>query len=129
MKTMKTHVFILLTIIALYTSCERENEANYCSCDLIGTWINQEPNYDALIFQNDTLLERKNLQTGSINHRYSIKIYSNELVLKYIGFDKIELPGIKFKYFLNESKDTLYIENLNQYYPYYNSNNFYKLKN
>ena len=119
----------LFTIIALFMSCERENSNNYCACDLLGTWINLELSYDALIFQNDTFLERKNLQTGSVNHQYNITINSNDIVIKYTGYDKIDMPRSRHKYFLNKTKDTLVIEDLSQYYPNYNGNKFYKLKN
>jgi hypothetical protein len=125
---MKTHILIFLVYFVFsIAGCQKEDVDNYFS-SLQGTWINLETDFDALIFQNDTLLERKNLQTGSINHYYNIKIESDEIVLKYTGRDKIELIISKHKYYLNTSKDTLVIENLSQYYPNYIGNKFYKSK-
>jgi hypothetical protein len=126
---MKTKILVLLALfIFSIAGCQNDDgDDNYFS-SLQGTWINLESDFDALIFQNDTLLQRKNLQTGSINHYYSMKIESDEIVLKYKGRDKIELVFSKHKYYLNTSMDTLVIENLSQYYPKYIGNKFYKFK-
>ncbi len=125
---MKIQILIILLLSFLSLNCEKDKNDTNNFRELQGTWINTVSDFDALIFKNEDLLERKNLQTGSNNHHYSINIESSEIILKYTGKDKIELESSKHKYYLNNSKDTLVIENLSQYYPNYDGDKFYKSK-
>lgn len=120
---------ILAIIIAsvLFTCCEKEDSTNVYR-DLNGTWFNTVSDFDAIIFQYGDTLERKNLKTGSINHQYIIELRSHEILLKYNRWDKVYIPSSIHEYYLNDSKDTLVIENFNLYYPYYEGNVFYRNK-
>jgi hypothetical protein len=120
-------ILIIIAVGLLFTCCEKENRTNDF-IDLKGTWYNTESDFDAIIFQNDSTLERKNLITGSVKDYYKIQLNSEEIVLKYQGWDRIDVPSRKLRYNLNKTNDTLVIENLNQYYPFILGNKFYKTK-
>jgi hypothetical protein len=127
---MKTQIMIILVLSSFFTSCKKAglDSKNYIE-DLKGSWYNTTTNYDAIIFQNDSTLDRKFLTTGVTNNHYSIKLKSDEIILQYTGIDKIYCPSSSHKYYLNKSKDTLVIENLSQYYPNYAGNRFCKFQN
>jgi hypothetical protein len=115
----------ILVVSILFTCCQKEDNINYFN-DLKGTWYNTYSDFDAIIFQSEDSLERKNLKSGSINHYYDIQIKSDEIILQYTGWDRCYVPISRHKYYLNESKDTLMIEDLSQYYPNYEGNIFSK---
>jgi hypothetical protein len=126
---MKMRTILLFTLILLLPSCEKDNNENEYFNNLKGTWKNLESDFDALIFQNDSSLDRKNLIADIIYHHYKIMIGSDTIEIKYNGLDKIEVLSSKKKYYLDSTMDTLVIENLSKYYPHYNGEKFYRLKN
>lgn len=118
-------IIIIIAVSVLFTCCKKDDSYNNFN-DLKGTWFNTVSDFDAIIFQSEDSLERKNLMSGNSNHFYNIQIKSDEIILKYNGRDKIYVPSSIQKYYLNKSKDTLVIKNLSIYYPYYEGNIFYK---
>jgi hypothetical protein len=124
---MKIKIAFILTAVFLFSGCKKETDTNDFK-DLKGAWYNNTTDFDAIIFENDSTLVRKNLISGSALHHYKIQIHPDVIVIEYTGFDKIMVPASTKKYTLNGAKDQLYIEDFSQYYPYYEGNQFTKIK-
>jgi len=119
-------VLIFLSII----SCEKEkNGENQYQTLLKGYWINTTTDYDELIFVDDSTIERKNLKTDKTEHIYRYEIKGDSITFDYEGYFKVLLPSFTTKLNFNRTKDTLTLDNFDQYFPPDYGNSFYKIKN
>ncbi len=124
---MKTGILFILACLIISAGCKKEAEPDTFK-DLKGAWYNNTTDFDLLIFENDSTVLRKNLLSGITYHHYSVEIYPDVIIIRYTGLDKIDVPASTKKYSLNKAKDQLYIEEMDQYYPYFEGNQFTRIK-
>lgn len=119
---------IIIIVLSILIRCQKEsvskNEIN--SSNLLGTWVNVLINQDTIQI-TDSLIKRRNIDAKCFCHLYKYYIKEDSIVLTYLGLDKIAILPYHKKIFLNKSKDSLTVRNLNIVYPSIQGEIFRKL--
>jgi len=130
MKTIrKFSITFVIMIISVIISCQKEsNSKNVISnSDIFGIWVNTSNAQDTIQI-NDTLITRWNFEGNCYCHFYKYYIKTDSITLTYSGVDKVYILPYHKKLYLNNSKDSLTIENFHAVHPAYQGDIFKKFK-
>jgi hypothetical protein len=130
MKTIrKFSIPFVIMIISVIISCQKEsNSKNVISnSDIFGIWVNTSNAQDTIQI-NDILITRWNFEANCYCHFYKYYIKTDSIILTYNGIDKVYILPYHKKLYLNNSKDSLTIENFHAVHPAYQGDIFKKIK-
>jgi hypothetical protein len=121
---------IVIMIISTIISCQKESNSKNVihNSDIFGIWVNTSNTQDTVQI-NDTLITRWNFETNCYCHFYKYYIKTDSIILTYSGLDKVAILPYHKKLYLNNSKDSLIIQNFHSVHPFYNGDIFKKNKN
>ena len=124
---MKMNLFVLL-IIATIISCQKEPDPKniISNSDIYGIWVNTVNSQDT-IHVYDSAIIRWNFEGNCYGHFYTYYIKIDSIIITYEGPDKVYIPPYHKKIYLNDSKDSLTIQDFHHVHPSYQGEMFKKI--
>jgi hypothetical protein len=141
MKHIKLLLFLFGIVVLLLFSCTKNsdsidtktvstkgsNSKNVISnSDIMGIWVNTLNSKDVIrIF--DFHMNRWDALASGFYHYYNYTIKSDSIIINYTGLYKVGTPPYHRKIYLNNSKDSLTIQNFHSVYPSNPGDTFIKI--
>jgi hypothetical protein len=141
MKNTKPLLLLFGILVLLLFSCNKNNDILLTkkdgsndsgsqkvikNSDIMGIWVNSLNSKDIMRILDSTTINRWDASANGYYHFYSYKIIVDSIILNYTGLYKIGTPPYHRKIYLNNSKDSLKIQNFNSVYPGNSGDTFIK---